>query len=154
MLIVFLVVENKTFIYSLKDYPFMAEFMILPPLIFGVLLGLLELYFLSVDERGMHWFQHGMHAMPVMFIFTFVSFNIGWVFSMVGFEDNFIFYLGARILVGLVAMVKIKAAASITGKGGVGETWTHVLIIVALLIAGPYIWEYLLADVVGPYLPF
>jgi hypothetical protein len=42
----------------------MAEFMILPPLIFAVLLGLLELYFLSVDEHGMHWLQHGLHTMP------------------------------------------------------------------------------------------
>ena len=132
----------------------MAEFMILPPLIFGVLLGLLELYFLSVDERGMHWFQHGMHAMPVMFIFTFISFNISWVFSLINFTDNFAIDLGARIAIGLIAMIKIKAAASITGKGGVGESWTHVLIIVALLIAGPYIWEYLLADIAGKYLPF
>ena len=128
--------------------------MILPALVFGVLLGLLELYFLSKDERGMHWFQHGMHAMPVMFIFVFLSFNVGWALSLVGVAGNFAIYVGARVVIGLVAMVKIKAAASITGKGGVGETWTHVLIIVALLIAGPYIWEYGLADLVGPYLPF
>ena len=132
----------------------MAEFMILPPLVFGVLLGLLELYFLSIDERGMHWLQHGLHAMPVMFIFTFVSFNVGWVLNLVGLAGNFAIYLGLRIAIGLIAMVKIKAAASITGKGGVGESWTHVLIIVALLIAGPYIWEYALAGLVGQYLPF
>ena len=132
----------------------MAEFMILPPLVFGVLLGLLELYFLSVDERGMHWFQHGMHAMPVMFIFTFVSFNVAWAFDMIGIAGNTFIYFGARALIGIIAMVKIKAAASITGKGGVGESWTHVLIIVALLIAGPYIWEYVLEGLVGQYLPF
>jgi hypothetical protein len=132
----------------------MAEFMILPPLLFGVLLGLLELYFLSVDESGMHWLQHGLHAMPVMFIFTFVSFNIGWALGLAGMTENFTIYLGARIAIGLIALIKIKAAASITGKGGVGETWTHVFIIVALLITGPYIWQYLLADLVGQYLPF
>ncbi|MFP4568075.1 MAG: hypothetical protein ACLFN8_03960 [Candidatus Woesearchaeota archaeon] len=132
----------------------MAEFMILPPLIFGVLLGLLELYFLSVDESGMHWLQHGLHAMPVMFIFTFVSFNISYVFHLINFADNFAIDLGARVAIGLLAMIKIKAAASITGKGGVGESWTHVLIIAGLLIAGPYIWEYVLADLVGQYLPF
>lgn len=128
--------------------------MILPPLIFGVLLGLLELYFLSVDESGMHWLQHGLHAMPVMFIFTFVSFNISYVFHLINFADNFAIDLGARVAIGLLAMIKIKAAASITGKGGVGESWTHVLIIAGLLIAGPYIWEYVLADLVGQYLPF
>lgn len=132
----------------------MAEFMILPPLIFGLLLGILELYFLSVDERGMHWFQHGLHALPVMFLFTFVSFNVSYVFHLINFTDNFIIDLGARVAIGLIAMVKIKAAASITGKGGVGESWTHVLIIVGLLIAGPYLWEYVLADLVGQYLPF
>jgi hypothetical protein len=132
----------------------MAEFLILPPVIFGLLLGLLELYFLSVDERGMHWLQHGLHAIPIMMLFTFVSFNISWVFHLIGYADNFTIDLVARILIALIAMVKIKAAASITGKGGVGESWTHVLIIVALLIAGPYIWEYGLADLVGQYLPF
>lgn len=132
----------------------MAEFMILPPIIFGLLLGLLELYFLSVDEAGMHWFQHGLHALPVMMIFAFVSFNISWVFGLINFTDNFAIDLGARAAIGLIAMIKIKAAASITGKGGVGESWSHVLIIAGLLLAGPYIWQYLLADIVGPYLPF
>jgi len=128
--------------------------MILPPLIFGVLLGLIELYFLSVDEHGMHWLQHGLHTMPIMFILTFVSFNVAWALNLVGLAGNFIIYLGARIAIGLIAMIKIKVAASITGKGGVGESWLHVIIIVVLLIIGPYIWEYLLAGLIGQYLPF
>ena len=131
----------------------MDGLLIMPAIVFGLLLGILELYFLSVDERGMHWFQHGMHALPVMMIFVFISFNVGFIFELIGMDGNFVLYLGARILIGIIAMVKIKAAASITGKGGVGESWTHVLIIVALLMAGPYIWEYLLADLVMPILP-
>lgn len=128
--------------------------MILPPIIFGLLLGILELYFLSIDERGMHWFQHGLHALPVMLVFTFVSFNVGWVFNIIGIGGNFTWYLIARVVIGLIAMIKIKAAASITGKGGVGESWTHVLIIVVLLMTGPYIWEYVLEGIIGHYLPF
>ncbi|MFW6310915.1 MAG: hypothetical protein ACOC1K_01640, partial [Nanoarchaeota archaeon] len=69
------------------------------------------------------------------------------------FTDNAMIDLGARAVIGLIAMVKIKAAASITGKGGVGESWTHVLIIVALLIAGPYLWDLVLADLVSPHIP-
>ena len=133
----------------------MAQFLIIPPIVFGLLLGLLELYFLSKDERGMHWFQHGMHAMPVMFLFVFLSFNITWALSFIpGVADNFAIYLAARVGIGLIAMIKIKAAASITGKGGVGESWAHVFIIAGLLVAGPYIWELALADLVGPHLPF
>ena len=128
--------------------------LLIPPLLFGILLGVLELYFLSIDERGMHWFQHGMHALPIMFVFTFISFNVGWVLDLVGLTGNFAIYLGVRALVGIVAMIKIKAAASITGKGGVGESWTHVLIIVALLITAPYIWEYALEPLLGGYLPY
>lgn len=128
--------------------------LVVPPLIFGILLGFLELYFLSIDERGMHWFQHGLHALPVMFVFTFISFNISWVFGLINFEDNFLIDLGARVAIGLIAMIKIKAAASITGKGGVGESWTHVFIIVVLLVTGPYIWEYLLDGLAVAYIPF
>ena len=131
----------------------MADFMIIPPIIFGLLLGLVELYFLSSDERGMHWLQHGLHAIPIMMVFAFISFNISWVFSLINFTDNAMIDLGARAAIGLIAMVKIKAAASITGRGGVGESWTHVLIIVALLIAGPYLWELALADLVGQHIP-
>ncbi len=131
----------------------MAEFMIIPPLLFGLVLGFLELYFLSADERGMHWLQHGLHAIPIMIVFTFISFNISWVFSLINFTDNSMIDLGARALIGLIALVKIKAAASITGKGGVGESWTHVMIIVALLIAGPYLWILVLEGLVGQYIP-
>lgn len=132
----------------------MAELMILPAILFGLILGVIELIFLAKDEAGMHWLSHGLHAIPVMIIFTLIAFNIGFVLSLVGMAETFMIDLGARVVIGIVAMVKIKAAASITGKGGVGESWAHVLIIGVLMMAGPYIWEYGLKGILGPYLPF
>ena len=132
----------------------MAEFIILPALVYGLILGVIELIFLAKDEAGMHWFKHGLHALPTMIIFTFVAFNITWALNLIGVADNFTIDLAARIGIGLIAMIKTKAAASITGRGGVGESWTHVLIIGVLMMKGPYIWEFGLKEMLSPYLPF
>lgn len=132
----------------------MAEFIILPALVYGLILGIIELVFLAKDEAGMHWLKHGLHALPTMMIFTFVAFNISWTLGLIGVADNFTIDLAARIGIGLIAMIKTKAAASITGRGGAGESWTHVLIIGVLMMTGPYIWEFGLKDILNPYLPF
>ncbi|MCF7866259.1 hypothetical protein K9L67_02970 [Candidatus Woesearchaeota archaeon] len=131
-----------------------AELIIGPSLALGIILGFVELVFLSKDEAGMHWLKHGLHAIPAMLIFTFIAMNISWALHIIGVADNFWIDLGARALIGIIAMVKIKAAASITGKGGVGESFIHTLIIGVLIIASPYIWEYMLADMIGHYIPF
>ena len=131
-----------------------TELMIGSALIIGLLLSLLEIHFVHVDEAGMRWFAHAMHAVPFMFLFTFISMNIGWALSLVGLSGNFLIYLLVRIIVGVVAMVKIKAAASITGKGGVGESNMHILIIGALIIASPYIWQFGLDPFIGEFIPF
>ncbi|MCF7872568.1 hypothetical protein K9L97_06060 [Candidatus Woesearchaeota archaeon] len=125
-----------------------------PSIAIGLLLGIIELIFLAKDEAGMHWLKHGLHAIPVMLVFTFIAMNIEWALSLVGITGNFWYDLGARVAIGLVAMIKIKAAASITGKGGVGESFIHTLIIGILVMASPYIWEYLLANMIGQYIPF
>lgn len=132
----------------------MAEFIILPAIGFGLILGIIELIFLAQDEAGMHWLTHGLHTIPVMLIFTFVAFNISWALSLIGVKDNLWIDIGARALIGIIAMVKVKTAASITGRGGVGESWTHTLIIGILMIGGPFIWDYALSDFVTKQLPW
>lgn len=132
----------------------MAEFIIIPAIVFGLIVGLVELAFLSKDEAGMHWLTHGLHAIPIMILFTFVAFNITWVLSLFKIQDNLMIDIGARVLIGIIAMVKVKAAASITGRGGVGESWTHVFIIGILMMGGPFIWDYLLKAPIQKMVPW
>ena len=131
-----------------------TDLLIGPAIVMAIILSLIEVYFVARDEAGMRWFAHAMHAIPFMFIFTFVAMNIGWAFGLIGIEGNFMYDLGARILIGIIAMVKIKAAASITGKGGVGESNLHVFIIGVLIVASPYIWVFALERFLGPLIPF
>jgi hypothetical protein len=132
----------------------MANFIILPAIAFGLILGLIELIFLAKDESGMHWLTHGLHAIPIMIVFTFVAFNITWALSLFKVQDNLTIDIIARVVIGLLAMAKVKAAASITGRGGVGESWTHTLIIGILMMGGPFIWQYALAAPIKTILPW
>ncbi len=125
---------------------------ILPAVVMAVVIGLIELVFVHADERGMGWLGHGLHALPVMFIFIFISMNIGWALGLIGMHETLWLDIGVRVLIGIIAMIKIGTAAAIAGK--VGEKKFHVLIIGLLVIAAPYIWQYALEGLIGKYLPF
>lgn len=130
----------------------MVDFVILPAVAMGLIIGIVELVFVHADERGMGWLGHGLHALPIMFIFIFISMNITWALSLIGMHNSLWLSIGVRVIIGIVAMIKIASAAAIAGR--VGEKKFHVLIIGALVIGAPYAWEYVLTDIVSPYLPF
>lgn len=130
-----------------------AELLIVPSVLMAVVLSLLEIHFVHQDEMGLRWFSHAIHTVPFMFLFTFLAMNVSWALGLIGMAENFWIDLGTRVVIGIVAMVKIKAAASITGQGRVGESNIHTLIIGLLIIASAYIWDYALADLIGQYLP-
>ena len=132
----------------------LTDFVILPALLMGVLLSLIEIYFVAKDEAGMHWFKHAMHALPAMFIFTFIAMNMGWALGLIGLDGSLLITVAAQVAIGVVAMIKVKAAASITGRGGVGESNIHVFIIGLLIAASPYIWGLGLEPFIGDLLPF
>lgn len=115
------------------------ELVIVPVLIIGIILGILELIFVHQDEAGMGWVKHGFHALPFMFVFIFISMNLPLVEKLIGMDDKLWFIIAARVLIGIIAAVKIKAAAAVAGR--VGENWPHVLILAALVIAAPFAWE-------------
>ena len=122
----------------------MAELYLLEALIMGVVIGLVELFFVHMDEKGLGWLSHGLHALPVAFIFTFAAMNLGYVADLVGFalQENFWLDLGLRVVIGLVAAIKVKSAAAIvSGRHAVGEKLSHALIVGALIAASPYIWQ-------------
>ena len=123
----------------------MAELIILPALIIGVIIGLIEMIFVHSDEIGMGWFMHGLHAFPFTVLFTFVSVNVGWVLAFIpgGITETFWVDLGVRLVVSIIAMIKIAMAAAIAGR--VGERIHHTLIIGALIFASGY---------VAPIIPF
>lgn len=123
----------------------MADFALIPVLIVGIVLGLLELIFVHQDEAGMGWLKHGLHALPVMFVFIFISMNIGWVLGLFGMAENLWLDIGIRVVVGIIAMTKISAAAAVAGR--VGEKLPHTIIIGVLVMAAPFIWEILACNI-------
>ncbi|MFT7615771.1 MAG: hypothetical protein ACI8Y7_000595 [Candidatus Woesearchaeota archaeon] len=132
----------------------MAEFIYIAPLIMGVIIGLVEMFFLSKDEAGLHWLGHGLHALPVCIIFTFLAMNVPWVVGAIN-QPWLSGALGTYIIpiiIGIVAAVKVKTAAAIARGGSVGETWIHALIIGLLIAASPWIWSLALVKVVPAWM--
>ncbi len=130
----------------------MAELVIIPALIMGVVLGLLEMFFVHADERGfgLAWFTHGLHALPVMFLFLLVSMNLHWAASLIGYnlQENFTIDLVLRIVIGVIAAFKIAGAAAIARGSLIGEKLPHALIMGGLVAAAPYLWIYIVAPLV------
>lgn len=121
----------------------MVGLQILPGIAFGILLGLIETIFVAKDESGLGWVKHAVHAFPFAVVFAIISMNVSWVLNFFGLGavDNFAVDLGVRVLIAIVAMVKIKAAAAIAASQG--ESWGHIIVIGILLLAAPYIWIFL-----------
>jgi hypothetical protein len=122
-----------------------AELAIIPVLVIGVILAIIEIIFVHQDEGGMHPLAHALHAIPVMFVFIFISMNIGFVLGLVGMKESTWVDIGVRVVIGIVAMIKISAAAAVAGR--VGEKLPHVIIIGVLVMASPFIWELVLCQI-------
>lgn len=122
--------------------------LIIPALVMGGIIGLVELLFVHADERGMGWFIHGLHALPVTMLFVFVSMNVGWAlnFLHIGIVGNMWVDLGVRLVIAIIAMLKIAGAAAIAGR--VGEKFIHTLLIGALVFVAPYVWL-----IIAPMMP-
>jgi hypothetical protein len=124
----------------------------------GAIIGLIELFFVHEDEAGLGWLGHGLHALPVAMAFTFFAMNVNFLLGLLGLLDNVKSSVwleaGIRVLIGLIAAFKVKAAAAvITGRNAVGEKLGHALIIGALIAASPYIWAFVIAaNVLPPWL--
>jgi hypothetical protein len=124
-----------------------ASLIILPALLMGVIVGLIEMFFVHSDEIGMGWFTHGLHAFPFAVLFTFLSMNVGFVMRFLPKMNETLWVdLGIRAAIAVIAMVKISAAAAIAGR--VGERLHHTVIIGCIIFAAPYVWM-----VIGPFIP-
>lgn len=112
-----------------------------PAILLGVIIGIVELFFLARDEPGM-WLSHGLHALPVTALFVFASMNVSFVLSLipVAIVENNMVDLGVRIAVGLLAAIKTGAAGALVPHTMVGESKFHLLLIGGLVVAAPYLW--------------
>jgi len=122
-----------------------VQFAIIPVLVIGIILGFLELIFVHKDEAGMGWMKHAIHAIPTMIIFIFISMNIDYVIGLLGWTPASWMTIAIRAVIGIIAAIKISAAAAVAGK--VGEKLPHTLIIAALVMVSPFIWQLVLCNI-------
>lgn len=131
-----------------------AGFVIFPALAVGLVLAIIELIFVHADEKGLGWLGHGLHAIPTMMVFIFVSMNINYALGLAGFSwaKGMWAEVAVRAVVGLIAMGKIAGAAAIAGR--IGEKKFHVLLIGALVMLAPYLWDWFLKSITEQYVPW
>jgi len=113
---------------------------IYPALVLGIIIGLIELFFVHADEnfRGSHWFAHGLHAIIFTILFVFINMNVDWVLNLINIQIPYA-QVVVRGIIAIVAFIKIQGAAAGAGKAVREKLW-HTLIIVALITASSYIW--------------
>lgn len=137
----------------------MAEqILIMPSIVLGLVIGIYEAILIHRDVTvPAHRFGHMMHALVFAVAATFATMNVPFVMSVIPqlqsvplLNNVFIF----RLVIGLIAVIKIHGVSAAirgtVGGGSVGmaETWTHSLIIGALIVIAPYIYP-----AVAPLLP-
>lgn len=119
-----------------------------PAILMGMLIGIVELFFLARDEPGM-WLSHGLHALPVTVLFVFASMNVSFVLGLIplGITETPAVDIGVRIAIALLAAIKTGAAGALVPHTMVGESKFHLILIGGLVFAAPYAWM-----VAGPVL--
>lgn len=130
--------------------PVTVSFVYIAPVFLGLVIGLVELFFVHADESGMGWMSHGLHAIPTCILFTAISMNVPWVVSFFNVEwlHGPLATYGIPAVIGLIAAIKVKAAAAIAKGGTVGESLPHALIIGLLIAVAPFVFA-----AIAPSLP-
>jgi len=130
----------------------MAEFMLLPALYMGLVVGLYEAILLHRDVSvPTHRFGHMIHAMIFAMVAVFASMNVDFVLSVIPALGNIPLInnpLIFRIAIALVAMIKMHAVSAAApgmagGTVGMREKWSHSFIIAAAIVAAPYVWPFI-----------
>jgi len=131
----------------------MAELIILPAVVLGIIIGLYELILIHQDEnfQGSHWFTHGLHAAIWAIVATFAVMNVEFVYLNLSFLQNIKYIENQwvfRGVIGLITLIKIHSASAVVkttvgSSRGLKETWTHSLIVVLLVYFSPEIWRIL-----------
>ncbi len=131
----------------------MVELVIIPALFIGAIIGVYEAILLHRDVTvPTHRFGHTLHAFVYAIIAVFITMNTAFVYHTFSFlhqvpllEHAIVF----QIAIGLITVIKVHGSSyairSRFGGASVGmaETWTHSLLVGALVVAAPYIWPFL-----------
>ena len=125
----------------------MAGFVIIPVLVMGIILGILELIFVHQDEAGMDWATHGFHTIPTMIVLLFISMNVDFFLGLVHWTPSNMWTIIIRCSIGLIALIKISATAAISRGRGLHEKLPHSFIIAALIVVAPFAWEMFLCNI-------
>ena len=124
-----------------------------PAIVMGIVLGLYEAFMVHGDEGNIRgsW-SHAIHTIPTTMILVFIAMNVTFVVQFlpnVAFFKSDMFPHVLRAAVGLFAMVKLHAISAIAPNvRGMAEKWTHCIIIAALIVASPYLWDLVIAKLV------
>jgi hypothetical protein len=123
---------------------------IIPALAAGALVGLYEMILVQKDVSvPQHRFGHAVHAFVFAIVGTFISFNVPFVLGITGLSKYaFLSPLLIRILIAAIMTIKVHGvSAALKSSGmmtaGLGETWTHSLIIGVLTGFIPYAYPLL-----------
>ncbi|MBI4140351.1 hypothetical protein HY485_00795 [Candidatus Woesearchaeota archaeon] len=129
-----------------------TSLLIVPPLVFGAIIGLYEILLIHRDVTvPTHRFGHSLHALIFAVVATFCTMNVAFVFSLFP-QLKTIPVLSTpvafQVLIGLIMVAKIHGASkairgSVPSSVGLGETWFHSLLIGALVVAAPYVYPLL-----------
>ena len=126
----------------------MAEFLVLPAVYMGLVIGLYEMFLVHKDEvwRGSHWLKHGWHAVLVTMFFVFIAMNVDFIYGIIPALVS-VPEIAIRIIIGIIAAAKVHAAAAVLRSSALGptlgETWVHSLVVGALIAVSPYIWPFI-----------
>lgn len=130
----------------------MAEALVIPAaILFGAIIGIYEMVLVHRDVSvPQHRFGHGVHAFVFAIVGTFIAFNVPFVLEVTGIGNYPIIgsVLGLRLAIAIIMTIKIHGvSAALKSSGmasaGLGETWTHSLIIGVLTGFSPYLWPFI-----------
>ena len=126
---------------------------IIPALAAGALVGLYEMILVQRDVAvPQHRFGHAVHAFVFAIVGTFISFNVPFVLGLIPALAKIPILgtvIGIRIAIAIIMTFKVHGvSAALKSSGmmtaGMGETWTHSLIIGGLTAFVPYLYPFLI----------
>jgi hypothetical protein len=135
----------------------MADLILIPALAFGAVIGLYEMILVHRDVAvPQHRFGHGVHAFVFAIVGTFISFNVPFILGLLPSLAKIPVLgtvVGIRIAVALLMAIKVHGVSaalksSSMSTAGLGETWTHSLVIGILAGFSPYLYPF-----IAPILP-
>ena len=124
-------------------------FIIIPALIMGIIIGILEIIFVYKDVPH-RWVSNILHAFIFSIFFVFINMNVEYVFILFNWSLPFPIYF-IYLFIGLVAFIKIYGAIRIKvpqtaedkRRMSCGGRFIHTCVIALLIATSPYIWKFI-----------